>query len=168
MTKIIVLATFIPWFLYFTSLCKSAIQDINTEKINLSWIKHNIFKIFHFETLILIAIFVYFSINYYKANQIWLVEVLLFSSINLYLFFNRYYDKNNKDYKIGNKDVTTILIILFIVLLTIIFYLTTNRFTITYYLLFIYSFFNYLIVFISKSINDFIYKIVRRHNNEIK
>lgn len=168
MTKFIVLLTFIPWFLYFTSLCKSAIQDLNTSKINLSWIKDNIFKIFHFENLILIAIFVYFSISYYKADQIWLAEVLLFSAINLYLFFNRYYDKNNKEYKIGNRDITTILIILFIVLLTIIFYLSTNRFTITYYILFIYSFFNYLIVFISKSINDLIYKLVRRHNNEIK
>lgn len=168
MTKFIVLLTFIPWFLYFTSLCKSAIQDLNTNKVTFSWLKNNIFKIFHFENLILIGIFVYFSINYYKANQIWLVEVLLFSSINLYLFFNRYYDKNNTEYKIGNKDITTILIILFIVLLTIIFYLTTNKYTITYFVLFGYSFFNYVIVYISKLINDLIYKIVRRHNNEIK
>lgn len=168
MTKFIVLLTFIPWFLYFASLCKSAIQDLNNNKITFTWIKNNIFKIFHFQNLILIGIFVYFSINYYKANQIWLVEVLLFSSINLYLFFNRYYDKNNTDYKIGNKDITTILIILFIVLLTTIYYLITNKYTITYYTLFIYSFFNYIVVYISKLINDIIYKIVRRHNNEIK
>lgn len=168
MTKFIVLITFIPWFLYFASLCKSAIQDLNNSKITFTWIKNNIFKIFHFENLILIGIFVYFSFNYYKANQIWLVEVLLFSSINLYLFFNRYYDKNNTEYSIGNKDITTILIILFLVLLTIIYYLTTNQYTITYYILFIYSFFNYIVVFISKLINDLIYKLVRRHNNEIK
>ncbi|MGN1371007.1 MAG: hypothetical protein ACI4XM_01820 [Candidatus Coprovivens sp.] len=168
MTKLIVLLTFIPWLLYFASLCKSAIKDLNDNKLCFTWIKNNFFKIFHFENLILIGIFVYFSINYYKANQIWLVEVLLFGSINLYLFFNRYYDKNNIEYKIGNKDITTILIILFIVLLTISYYLTTNNHTLTYYIFFGYSFFNYIIVFLSKIINDLIYKIVRRHNNEIK
>lgn len=168
MTKFIILLTFVPWFLYFASLCKSSIKDLNNNKITFTWVKNNIFKIFHFETLILIGIFVFFSIYYYKASQIWLVKVLLFSSINLYLFFNRYYDKNNTDYKIGNKDITTILIILFIILLTMIFYLITDRYTITYFILFGYSFFNYSVVFISKLINDNIYIIVRRHNDEIK
>lgn len=167
MTKFIVLLTFIPWFLYFASLCKSAIKDLN-QKIDKTWIKENILNIFHFENLILIGIFTYFSINYYKASQIWLVEILLFSSINLYLFFNRYYDKNNTDYTISNKDITTILIILFIVLIPITSYLITEERTITYYILFTLSFFNYIIVFISKLISKGIYKIVRRYNNEIK
>lgn len=168
MSKFIVLLTFIPWFLYFASLCKSAIYNLNENKITWNWIKDNIFKIFHFENLILIGLFVYFSIYHYKANQIFLVEILLFTSINLYLFINRYYDKTNVEYKIGNKDITTILIILFITLIPIMFYLTTNREVITYFILFGYSFFNYIIVFISKFINNIIYKIVRRHNNEIK
>ena len=168
MSKFIVLLTFIPWFLYFASLCKSAIYNLNENKITWNWIKDNIFKIFHFENLILIGLFVYFSIYHYKANQIFLVEILLFTSINLYLFINRYYDKTNMEYQIGNKDITTILIILFITLIPIIFFLTTNREVITYFILFGYSFFNYIIVFISKLINNIIYKIVRRHNNEIK
>ena len=168
MSKFIVLLTFIPWFLYFASLCKSAIYNLNENKITWNWIKDNIFKIFHFENLILIGLFVYFSIYHYKANQIFLVEILLFTSINLYLFINRYYDKTNVEYKIGNKDITTIFVILFITLIPIMFYLTTNREVITYFILFGYSFFNYIIVFISKFINNIIYKIVRRHNNEIK
>lgn len=168
MSKFIVLLTFIPWFLYFASLCKSAIYNLNENKITWNWIKDNIFKIFHFENLILIGLFVYFSIYHYKADQIFLVEILLFTSINLYLFINRYYDKTNIEYKIGNKDITTIFVILFITLIPIMFYLTTNREVITYFILFGYSFFNYIIVFISKFINNIIYKIVRRHNNEIK
>ena len=168
MSKFIVLLTFIPWFLYFASLCKSAIYNLNENKITWNWIKDNIFKIFHFENLILIGLFVYFSIYHYKADQIFLVEILLFTSINLYLFINRYYDKTNVEYKIGNKDITTIFVILFITLIPIMFYLTTNREVITYFILFGYSFFNYIIVFISKFINNIIYKIVRRHNNEIK
>ncbi len=168
MEKIIVFITFIPWFLYFSSLCKSAIQELNTNKVSLKWLKNNVFKIFHFQNLILIGVFTYFSINYYNANQIWLVEILLFSSINLYLFFNRYYDKYNTEYKIGNRDTTTILIILFLILLTTIYYLTTKNHTITYYIFFAYSFFNYIIVYISKLINDLIYRLVRKHNHEIK
>lgn len=168
MTKFIVLLTFIPWFLYFASLCKSAIYNLNENKVTWKWLKENIFKIFHFENLILIGLFVYFSIYHYKANQIFLVEILLFSSINLYLFINRYYDKTNIEYKIGNKDITTILIILMLSLIPVIFYLTTNREVITYFILFGYSFFNYIIVFISKLINDTIYKAVRRYNHEIK
>ena len=168
MTKFIVFLTFIPWFLYFASLCKSAIQDLNDNKLTFSWIKDNFFKIFHFENLILIGIFIYFSIFYYKANQIFLTEVLLFSAINLYLFINRYYDKNNTEYKIGNKDITTILIILMLILIPIVFYLVTKRYTITYFILFGYSFFNYIIVYIGKLINNLVYKLVRKHNNGIK
>lgn len=168
MSKFIVLLTFIPWFLYFTSLCKSAIYNLNTNEISFKWIKENIFQIFNFGNLILVAIFVYFSIFHYKANQIFLVEVLLFSAINLYLFVNRYYDKTNIEYKINNKDITTILIILMSSLIPIVFYLLTENETTTYFILFGYSFFNYIIVSISKLINDIIYKLVRRHNDEIK
>lgn len=168
MKKFIIVLTFIPWFLYFASLCKSAIKDLNTNKLSFSWIKKNFFKIFHFENLILIGLFIYFSLFYYKANQIFLTEVLLFSSINLYLFINRYYDKNNTSYKIGNKDITTILILLILILIPLVYYLTTGKYTITYYILFGYSFFNYAIVYIGKSINSILYKIVKKHNNGIE
>ena len=97
MTKIIVYLTFIPWLLYFSSLCNNAIKDLKENKVTKKWIKENIFKIFHFENIILFAIFIYFSAYYHNADQIWLVDVLLFSAINLYLFFNRYYDKNTRN-----------------------------------------------------------------------
>ena len=80
MTKFIVLLTFIPWFLYFASLCKSAIKDLN-QKIDKTWIKENIFNIFHFENLILIGIFIYFSISTDKDNQF-----LHFLSFVLHIF----------------------------------------------------------------------------------
>ncbi len=167
MTRLIVYLTFIPWFLYFSSLCKNAIKDLKENKVTMPWIKENLLKIFHFDNLILFAIFIYFSAYYRGASQIWLVNVLLFSAINLYLFMNRYYDKNRSSKEISQGDVPTILIILMISLIPIIFYMTTSKYTITYYIMFGFAFFNYLIVYISKTISKGINKLIKK-NNESK
>ncbi len=166
MSEGIVYLTFIPWFLYFASLCKNALNDLKVNEINLKWIRKNIFKIFHFENIILFAIFFYFSAYYSDSNQIWLVDILLFSAINLYLFINRYYDKNRNQTTIGTKDVSTILIIMLIIIIPIMYYVSTSNYVVTYYILFGYSFFNYTIVFIAKSINDLIMKLIIRKNHE--
>lgn len=166
MSKGIVYITFIPWFLYFFSLCKSALKDLQTYPISLKWFKKNILRVFHFENIILFSIFIYFSTYYSKSNQIWLVEILLFSAINLYLFINRYYDKNRSNVVFSTKDLSTILLIILLILIPIVFYIGTSNYVITYYILFGYSFFNYLIVFIAKTINDLILKLIARKNHE--
>ena len=168
MTNFIVYLTFIPWILYFSSLAKNAIKDLKRVKVSFGWIKNNIFKIFHFENIILFAIFVYFSVNYADANQIWLVDILLFSAINLYLFFNGYYDKNRTDLKIGTGDFSTILTITLLVLIPFFYYVSTHNYVNTYYILFGFSFFNYIIVFIAKLVNDFILKFIKKRNSENK
>lgn len=156
--------TFIPWFLYFAQISKNAIKDLKNNKLTFSWIKKNIFKIFHFETIILYAIFVYFAVYYRDANQIWLVEILLFSAINLYLYINTFYDKNKNNEKIETRDISTILITLIIVILPIIYYVSTKNREITYYILFGYSFFGYLIAAMSSLLNNLIIKIIRKNN----
>lgn len=166
MSKIIAYLTFIPWFFYFSSLCKNAIKDLKENKITKTWLKKNIFKVFHFENIILFAIFFYFSACYYRSNQIWLVEVLLFSAINLYLFINRYYDKNRNQSQIGAGDVSTILILLLLILIPIIYYMAKGNYVLTCYILFGYSFFNYLIVFLAKSINDLLTRLLSKRTNE--
>lgn len=165
MTNLVVYITFIPWMLYFSSLCKNAIKDLKRVHVNKGWIKKNLFKIFHFENIILFGIFIYFSVNYKDANQIWLVDVLLFSAINLYLFFNGYYDKNRSEERIGTGDVSTILLILLLSAIPLIYYVSTHNYVNTYYILFGYSFFNYLIVFLAKMIHDFIRKVIKRRNS---
>lgn len=166
MHKFIVYLTFIPWLLYFSSVCKNAIKDLKENKMTKEWIKKNIFKIFHFENIILFLIFVYFSVNYHDANQIWLVDVLLFSAINLYLFFNRYYDKNNSQNKIGTGDISTILIILLLICIPVLYFAGKNNHVITYYILFGYSFFNYFIVFVAMQLNEQIIKLVKKNNEK--
>jgi len=42
MHKFIVYLTFIPWLLYFSSVCKNAIKDLKENKITKDWIKKNI------------------------------------------------------------------------------------------------------------------------------
>lgn len=158
----VIYLTFVPWALYCMSMSKSAINDFNQNKINFYWIKKNIFKIFHFDNLILFAIFVYFSYSYPDASQIWLVEVLLFSVINIYLYMNRFYDKNRFVGKIGKDAISIILIILLIMLGPIFYYVSTKNYVFTYYLMFGYGFFNYLIVFIATLINKVILKIIAK------
>ncbi len=160
--------TFIPWLLYCIALSKYAIKTVNTTKINKEWVKKNILNIFRFDSLILIAIFIYFTISYKTSKQIWLVEVLLFSAINLYLYFNSYYDKNKSNYEIDTKDLSTVLIILIIFLIPIIYFISTHNTSITYYILFAYNFFNFVIVYISKQINDLFIKLIQSKKHENK
>lgn len=164
MSKLFVYLSFIPWLIYFSSICNNAIKDLKKNKINKTWLKNNIFKIFHFQNIILFGIFVYFSIYYYKAKQIWLVEILLFAAINLYLYINHYYDKNNSDEQLSSSDLPTILIILLLVMIPIIFYISTKNRLVTYFILFGYSFFNYLIVYVAAFIHKKLLDIFSKQN----
>ncbi len=166
MTNFIIYLTFIPWLLYFFSLYKNAIKDIKKVRINFDWFKKNILKIFHFQNIILFGIFIYFSTSYKDANQIWLVEILLFSAINLYLFFNSYYDKNRSENKLTTGDISTLLITLLLVAIPLFYFASTENYLVTYYILFAYSFFNYFITFFAKKINDLLFKIIRKKSKE--
>lgn len=167
MTKTIICLTFIPWILYFLSVSLNAVKDLNKNTVTGTWLKENVFNIFHFDNIILIGIFIYFSRMYPDANQIFLVETLLFTFINLYLYLNSYYDKNNKKEKITVNDIPTILILVITMLIPVIHYLSSGDYLVAYYIMFGYSFFNYVIVYISKIINNKIIKIITK-NNESK
>lgn len=160
MTRLFIFASFIPWLLYFFYQCRNALKDLKNNKVDKEWLKKNLFKIFHFDNLILFGIFLYFSNVYKNSNQIFLTKLLLFSCINLYLLVNRYYDKNRNKNKITNEDISTILIIIILSLIPISVYNITREYTVSYYIMFIFSFFNYLIVYISQKINNLIIKIV--------
>lgn len=165
MTNAIIYLTFIPWILYYSSISKNAIKELKNKKLGFYWFKKNIFNIFHFENLILYGIFIYFATYYQSSNQIWLVDILLFSAINLYLFFNCYYAKNRSTNKLTVSDLSIILIVLIISLIPFIYYISTHNYLITYYILFSFSFFNYLIVLLSSLINKLVIKLIIRKNN---
>lgn len=162
MKKILVLASFIPWLLYFFSLCKNTLKDIKTNEINKEWIKDNFLKVFHLDNLILFGLFIIFVSIYRNSGKIFITKLLLFSSINLYLLANRYYDKNKHKYNIGNEDISTILIIVIISLIPISVYNITGWYTVSYILMFAFAFFNYFIVIVAKKINDLLIKRTKK------
>ncbi len=162
MKKILVLASFIPWLLYFFSLCKNTLKDIKTNEINKEWIKENFLKVFHLDNLILFGLFIIFVSIYRNSGKIFITKLLLFSSINLYLLANRYYDKNKHKYNIGNEDISTILIIVIISLIPISVYNITGWYTVSYILMFAFAFFNYYIVIVAKKINDLLIKRTKK------
>ena len=168
MKKLFIYITFAIWFIYFISTSKNTLKYLKKNNKGKNWIKKNIFKIFHFDSLILFAIFIFFNGIYQESSQLWLVRILLFGVINLYLYLNSFYDKNRINDKIHTDDISCILLILLISLIPIIYFISSNNVNITYYVMFGYIFFNYLLVSLCLSINDFLFKIVLRRNNENK
>ena len=69
-------------------------------------------------------------------------------------------DEDKKE-KITVNDIPTVLIIVILMLIPITYYLSTKKYTTCYYIMFGYSFFNYVIVYISKIINNKIISIIK-------
>lgn len=166
MKNFFVYLSFIPWFLYYVSMCKNAMKDIKKSDVNFKWFGKSFFRIFRLDNIILFAIYLFFSFVNTDASQLWLVKLLLFSGINLYLYINSFYDKNKIREKIKTDDISTVFIILFLSLIPIIYFISTKNHTITYYIMFGFSFFNYFIAFISKIINDWSFKLVVSRGNK--
>lgn len=154
MTKLVVILTFIPWLAYFILSTIKNIKKLRNEKMTIKYIKENIFNIFRLDTIILISIFIYFSLSYPESDQIWLARVLLFGTINLYLFANRLYDKVEKKEQLNKKEKNILFFGIIVALIPVIFYFCTRNYQITYYIMFGLGFFNYFITIICKFISE--------------
>ena len=84
MNKIIILITLIPWILYCIFLTKNNLIKLKENHFLLSNI--NIKELLPIKNILLFIIFISISIIYKDSNQIELVNSLLFSTINLFLF----------------------------------------------------------------------------------
>lgn len=162
MTRIIISLTFIPWILYLVSSSSRVIKEFRGQKINKEFLKNNLFNLFRLDTIILVLIFIFFSINYPSADQIWLIRVLLFISINLYLLLNSIYDKKNKE-KLLKKEYNIIFLLVILMLIPVVFYLISKKYTTAYYIMFGYSILNGLIVLLCSIINNKINKLKKKH-----
>lgn len=162
MTRIIISLTFIPWILYLVSSSSRVIKEFRVQKINKEFLKNNLFNLFRLDTIVLILVFIFFSVTYPSADQIWLIRVLLFVSINLYLLLNSIYDKRNKE-KLLKKEYNIIFLLVILMLIPIVFYLISKKYTIAYYIMFGYSILNGLIVLLCSIINNKINKFKKKH-----
>lgn len=147
MKRIIVLISFIPWLLFFYSLTKYNYNIIGKKNM-----KNKFIKLFPIYDLILYAVFIYFSLVYRQATSIFFVRVILFSSIFLYLFFNKI---SRKDYK-NNKNISNkfVLYIILVSILPIIIYFFKGYYSILCYSLIGMAVLNALIVYIGKKITN--------------
>lgn len=160
MGKIIAYITFIPWILNYSMSIRNAIKSTKNTKIDSKWFKKNISKMIHIESLLLIAVFIYFT--KFDNNT---VNKMLFSVINLYFFINAFYDKRAESAKkIEVSDLSTILITIILSFIPLIVYLKTSNLTVTYYLDFAYVFFSYLIVLLARNIDKLLNKLVGTKN----
>ena len=162
MNKIIILITLIPWILYCIFLTKNNLIKLKENHFLLSNI--NIKELPPIKNILLFIIFISISIIYKDSNQIELVNSLLFSTINLFLFIYSYYDNNEYELELTNKDILSLILLTIIVSIITIISLSIKDILLTYNILFATSIINIIILYVSKKIIS----IVRRINNEIK
>lgn len=155
MERLIIYITFIPWLLCYGFNIRNNLKSTKNIKFNFKWFKKNLPKMIYFEEILLIAIFIYFSTYDNKT-----VNEMLFSVMNLYLFVNTFYNRRAmSNNKLDITDLSTILIIVIISFGPYFFFIKTNNLIYTYYILFGYIFFSYLITIFGRFI-DFLLKKV--------
>lgn len=162
MNKIIILITLIPWVLYCIFLSKNNLIKLKENHFVLSNI--NIKELLPIKNIVLFIVFIIISIIYKDSNQIELVNSLLFSSINIFLFIYSYYENNEFELDINSKDILSIILMAKTILIIMIISLTLKDILTIYNILFACSILNIIILYVSNKIIS----IVRRINNEIK
>jgi hypothetical protein len=143
MQQIFIFLTFIPWFFYYFSQTKSNLKIINNNEDN-SWRK-NFLDIIPLNNIILYAILIYFSSYYNDSSSIFIVRIMLFSAINLYLFFNTISRKDYITIFEDSKESIPIKYIL-IALIPIISFFFTKQHMMTYYIMISFNILNYLLI----------------------
>lgn len=144
MQQIFIFLTFIPWFLYYFSQTKSNLKIIKNNNEDNSWRK-NFLEIIPLNNIILYAILIYFSSYYDDSSSIFIVRIMLFSAINLYLFFNTISRKDYITIFEDSKESIPIKYIL-IALIPIISFFFTEQHMMTYYLMISFNILNYLLI----------------------
>ena len=159
--KYIIIVTFIPWILI---AIVSTISNLNNEHyctFSLKYLGKNIFKIFRLDTLLLILCFWYFA-SFHKT----FVDKYLFSIMCLYLFVNFFYEKRNPLKKnFFKENIIQIILLLFITIIPFIYYYKTNNLNITYKIMLLYLYLEYIIILIVSYITKLIKKLFNKKSS---
>lgn len=159
MNKIIILITLVPWLLYYIFLSRNNLIKLRENHYVLS--NFNIRELLPIKNILLYIVYITISVIYKDSNQIELVNSLLFSTINLFLFIYSYYDNKEYELDLSTKEVLYLGITTIITSIILLISISIKE---TYNILFAYSIINIIILYISKKIIN----IVRRINHEIK
>ena len=162
--KYVTLITFIPWILIIIVSMLNNLNNENYQKFSLKYLGRNIFRIFRLDTLLLIICFWYFA-SFNKE----FVDKYLFAIMCLYLFVSFFYE-NRAFFKKNFWKDNFIQIILLIIINSIpfIYYSQTNNLIVTYKIMLLYLFFEYIIILIVSYIAILIKMIFRKKDSEFK
>lgn len=155
MQRIFIYISFIPWLLYYTYQTNSWLSILQNKQINLTWLKKNIFRSFSLSEIALYLTFFYFTVHYHRSQEIFLVTTILFFLINLYLLVSKLEFKK-KNSEVNQKNLVVYFLLILITLIPFTYYVFSNNYTITYYILFFYSLFAFLFVLFIKTFLEFL------------
>lgn len=156
--KYITAITFIPWILIIIVSLLNNLNNEDAQSFSLKYLCKNIFKIFRLDTLLLIICFWYFA-SFDKD----FVDKYLFAIMCFYLFVSFFYETKNKWVdNFWKKNSIQIFLIIIIILLPFIYYYVTNELVITYKIMLLYLFFQYIIILIVNYIAKVIKKIFKK------
>lgn len=157
MKNIIIIITFLPWLGFYFTYCNIAVKELKKKPLNLKYVKENFYRIFRIETLLLMSIFIYFT----TYNNM-MVNKMLFSVINLFLFINLFYDNRYQNInKINGFNIFIVIPLLIVSLIPFIIYLVNDELTILYYLLFSFGFFAYIIIYLCQIVAKYTKKVFK-------
>ncbi len=162
MNKIIILVTLIPWIFYYLFLSRNNLIKLKNNHYLLS--NFNIIELIPIKNILLFIVFITISIIYRKSPQIEIVNSLLFSTINLFLFIYIYYETIDNELDLSTKDKLLLVTLTIITSIITIVSICLKNILITYSILFTISILNIILLYVSNKIIT----IVRRINNEIK
>lgn len=156
--KYIVLITFIPWLLFFIVSILNNLNNKDYKTFSLKYLKKNFFKIFRIDTLFLIIAFYYFS-SFGKE----FVDKYLFAVMCLYLFMNSFYEKKEKIKKdFFKKNFLNLVLLFIIMLIPFTVYFIKQKLVLTYKIMLLYLYFEYIMILLVNYISKFIFKVLKR------
>ena len=155
--KYITWITFIPWILIIIVSLVNNLNNEHYQKFSLKYLGKNIFKIFRLDTLLLIIFFWYFA-----SFDREFVDKYLFAIMCLYLFVNFFYEKKNHIKKhFWKENIIQLILLLIVIVIPFIYYHQTNNLNITYKIMLLYLFLEYIIILIVSIIARIIKKVFR-------
>ena len=158
----IIWITFIPWILISIVSLINNLSNEHYQKFSLKYLSRNIFKIFRLDTLLLIICFWYFA-SFNKE----FVDKYLFAIMCLYLFVNFFYEKQNRVKKNFLKEnIIELILLLIVMIIPFIYYHITNNLNLTYKIMLLYLFLEYIIILIVSLIARIIKKVFKRKGSK--
>ena len=159
LNEYVTLVTFIPWIIIFIISVIYGLNNKDYKTFSWKYFKKNIFKIFRLDTLLLIIAFFYFA-SFNKE----FVDKYLFAVMSLYLCVNSFYEsKNNLKKNFFKSNSLELFLIFIIMLIPFYIFFKMNNLVLTYKVMLMYLFLEYIIILVVSYISKFIKKLIKRN-----